>query len=158
MVSLERGDVDLVLGRKQPVPKTLETQDLAHEPFACVVRHGHVTSAKLSPQEYAALEHLVIAPTACPSAQFSDPMDMLLARLGLQRRIRMTVPDFLVAPFVVANSDLALTAPARLLDPFVGSLRLRRLMLPLQLGGYDISQVWAARRREDEGHRWLRVT
>jgi DNA-binding transcriptional LysR family regulator len=158
MVSLERGDVDLVLGRKQPVPKTLETQDLAHEPFACVVRHGHSAAARLTAQEYAALDHLVIAPTDAPTPESSDPMDTLLARHGLHRRVKMTVPHFLVAPFVVATSNLALAAPERLLDPFVRALRLRRLDLPLRLAGYDLSQVWAARFREDEGHQWLRAT
>jgi hypothetical protein len=68
------------------------------------------------------------------------------------------VQHFLVAPFVVANSDLALAAPARLLDPFVKSLRLRPLTLPLELAGYDLNQVWSARLREDAGHRWLRGT
>jgi DNA-binding transcriptional LysR family regulator len=112
----------------------------------------------LSPQEYAALDHLVVSPTATPSAELSDPMDLLLARHGLKRRIKMTVQHFLLAPFVVANSDLVLAAPARLLDPFVKSLRLRRVVLPLQLAGYELTQVWAARLREDEGHRWLRAT
>jgi hypothetical protein len=68
----------------------------------------------------------------------------------------MTVPHFLVAPFVVAGSDLALTAPARLLTSFVKLLGLRRLELPIKLAGYTLTQVWAARARDDAGLRWLR--
>jgi DNA-binding transcriptional LysR family regulator len=66
------------------------------------------------------------------------------------------VPHFLVAPFVVANSDLLLTAPSRLLSPFVKPLNLRRLEIPVKVPGYKLSQVWAARTRDDDGHRWLR--
>ena len=83
-------------------------------------------------------------------------MDALLAKKGLQRRVSMTVSHFLVAPFVVASSDLVLTAPARLLAPFMTSLKLRALELPQKLPGYDLAQVWAARARNDEALRWLR--
>jgi DNA-binding transcriptional LysR family regulator len=51
-----------------------------------------------------------------------------------------------------------ITAPTRLLAPFVKSLGLRRLELPLTLTGYTLSQVWTPRAREDDGHRWLRTT
>lgn len=109
-------------------------------------------------REYTALDHLLIAPTALPGAEPSGAVDAVLAKQGLQRRVRMTVPHFLVAPFVVASSDLVLTASARLLAPFAKMLRLRRLELPLKLTGHKLSQVWAARSRDDEGHQWLRTT
>lgn len=56
----------------------------------------------------------------------SGIVDEVLAKHGVRRRIAMTVPHFLVAPFVVASSDRVLTAPARSLAPFIKSLQLRR--------------------------------
>jgi DNA-binding transcriptional LysR family regulator len=158
VMALQRGDIDLKLGRKYPVPDALESQELSQEQFACAVRRGHPVRPKPSLREYAGLDHLLITPTAPPTAEPSGYIDDLLAKQGLRRRIVLTVPHFLVAPFIVANSDLVLTAPVRLLDPFVKLLRLRRLELPLKLAGYKLSQVWAARSRDDEAHRWLRST
>jgi DNA-binding transcriptional LysR family regulator len=157
ITALQRGDVDLKLGRKYPVPDTLESQELSHERLACVVRRGHPSRAKPSIRQYAALEHLLVAPTAPVTAEPSGVVDAVLAKHGLRRRIVLTVPHFLVAPFIVERSDLALTAPARLLEPFATSLRLRWLELPLKLAGYTLTQVWAARSRGDEAHRWLRA-
>lgn len=152
--SLQRGEIDLKLGRKSALRGALEQQELSSERFACVVRRGHPVRAKPTLREYAALDHLVVTPSAN-----SDPrgaIDVALAKHGLRRRIALSVQHFLVAPFVVASSDLALTAPERLLAPFARSLKLRSLILPLRLPNYALSQIWAARSRDDPAHRWLR--
>jgi DNA-binding transcriptional LysR family regulator len=156
VTALQRGDIDLKLGRKSEIPDTLESQDLSDEPFCCVVRRGHPARSRPTLREYAALDHLLITPTAPPGVEPSGVVDAVLAKQGLRRRIVMSVPHFLVAPFVVASSDLVLTAPVRLLAPFVKRLGLRRLELPMKLPSYKLSQVWAARTRDDDGHRWLR--
>jgi DNA-binding transcriptional LysR family regulator len=154
--ALERGDIDLKLGRKSSVSEALESQDVLHERFACVVRRGHPVSGRPSIDEYAALDHLLVAPTALPDAEPTGLMDSHLAKRGLRRRIAMTVPHFLVAPFIVARSDLALTGPARLLHRFAEQLELRHVELPIELGGYVLSQVWAVRARDDDAHRFVR--
>jgi DNA-binding transcriptional LysR family regulator len=158
VVALQRGDIDLKLGRKYPVPEAFESQELSQEQFGCVVRHGHPASPRPSLREYAELDHLLVSPTAAPTTEALGYIDSVLGKQGLRRRVVLTVPHFLVAPFIVANSDLVLTAPVRLLDPFVKFLRLRRLQLPFKLAGYKLSQVWAARSSGDEAHRWLRAS
>lgn len=159
VTALERGDIDLKLGRKYAVSRSLESQDLSEERFGCVVRRGHPAPAKPSLEDYAAFEHLFVT-TSTESADSitatKSPVDTVLAKHGLQRRIRMTVPHFLVAPHIVAGSDLALTAPVRLLAPFVKALGLRKLELPFEIPPHALSQVWSARSNHDEGHRWLR--
>lgn len=156
-LALHRGDIDLKLGRTSPLPDALESQDLSRETFACVARRGHPSPARPTLHQYAALDHLLVTPTAAPGgAEPSGVVDAALAKRGLRRRVVMTVPHFLVAPFVVAGSDLVLTAPLRLLAPFEKSLRLRRLGLPIKLDGYALSQVWATRASNDEAHRWFR--
>ena len=64
MMALRRGDIDLKLGRRGAVPDALESQVLSRESFACVVRRGHRAPARPTLEEYAALDHLLIAPTA----------------------------------------------------------------------------------------------
>ncbi len=155
--ALLRGDIDLKLGRRAPLARGLADQTLSQERFACVARRGHPVSKKPTLAELAAHEHLLVAPTASPGVDASGVVDTLLRKHGLERRVRMTVSHFLVAPFVVASSDLLLTAPARLLEPFVSLLRLRRIELPVKLARYELAQVWAARSSSDEGLAWLRA-
>ena len=87
----------------------------------------------LSREAFAALDQIVIAPTAASGTEPAAMIDALLAKKGLRRRVQMTVPHFLVTPFVVAGSDLVLTPPARLLAPFRKSPKLRAIALPLKL-------------------------
>jgi DNA-binding transcriptional LysR family regulator len=155
--ALLRGEFDLKLGRKANVPTLLEQQELSNESFACVVRQGHPVSGKPRLRDYAALQHLLVTPTGGVGVDAVGVVDALLEKQGLRRRIALTVPHFLVAPFVVAQSDLVLTAPWRLLEPFITPLKLRRIALPLRVGGYKLSQVWASRTRGDEAQRWLRA-
>jgi DNA-binding transcriptional LysR family regulator len=124
-LALIRGDVDLKLGRKHAAQASLESEILSREEFACVVRRRHPVSSRPTLQQYARLEHVLVAPTGPPETRPSSFVDAHLAKQGLSRRVVMTVPHFLVAPFIVQSSDLALTAPARLLRPFIESLELR---------------------------------
>jgi DNA-binding transcriptional LysR family regulator len=158
VTSLERGEVDLKLGRKSALPETLDGQDLSKEYFSCAVRAKHPAPDTPTLREYAELSHLVVTPTGTPDLTPSTVVDALLAKRGLERRVQMTVPHFAVAPFIVASSDLALTAPTRFLDGFIKLLRLRRLELPFKVPSYHLSQVWARRSGDDAGHRWLRAS
>ena len=150
---LSNGTFDLKLGRKYPIPARFYSEDLAVEEFTCVVRRSHPDiRQRLTIEHYARLSHIVVS----PSGAGQSPVDELLAQLGLQRHIAMTVPHFLVAPFIVAQSDFVLTAPARLIAPLAKTLQLRTFRPPLALPSYTLSQTWAERTLADPGHRWLR--
>jgi DNA-binding transcriptional LysR family regulator len=157
MQPLQLGEFDLKLGRKYRVPQGLHCQDLFEERFICVVAKGHPLAKKrLTARHYAELRHLAIVPTLTNVDKPGGYVDEILAREGLRRRVVVTISHFLVAPFIVASSDLALTGPERLLAPFIDSLNLRTLKLPMKLETYKLNQVWAARSDDDEAHRWLR--
>lgn len=150
---LQSGEVDLKLGRKYRLQPGLHSQDLLTERFTCVVAHEHPAAPRrLTLDEYAALRHLDIEPNPGAPAK----LDAQLARHGLTRRVALVIPHFMVAPFIVVASDLALTASERLLTPFISTLPLRALTLPVKLDSYTLTQVWAERAQADTGHRWLR--
>lgn len=152
--ALARGEIDLKLGRKSKISGALAQQQLSEERFTCVVRRGHPVRDKPTLREWAALDHVLVTPR--PGADATSVVDALLAEHGLARRIVLAVPHFMVAPHVVASTDLVLTAPERLLAPFLRSLKLRAIQPPLRLPRYALSQVWAVRAHDDEAHRWLR--
>jgi DNA-binding transcriptional LysR family regulator len=150
---LRRGEIDLKLGRAEPATEGLRTKLLFRESLVCVVRRGHAaTRGRLTPARYAAFDHLLVAPRGGDTGI----LDRALAARGLRRRIAMTVPHFLVAPFVVASSDLVLTISTRVASTFAPLLDLATIACPIRVASHGLAQTWAATTDVDEGHRWLR--
>lgn len=79
-----------------------------------------------------------------------------LERAGRSRTIGMTAPSFLVAPFVVAESDLLFAAPRELSAGIARRLGLAVLDLPLAIPKIPVALVWHERMQSDPGHAWLR--
>jgi DNA-binding transcriptional LysR family regulator len=68
----------------------------------------------------------------------------------------MTIPEFLLGPLLVAETDLLLTAPERLLQSFVPLLPVVVVAPPLQLRSFEVSLCWHGRSHDDPAHRWFR--
>ena len=85
-------------------------------------------------------------------------MDDALARLGLQRKVAIAVPHFLVAPHIVASSDLLLTVAERVAAVVSGPLDLAVLSPPreLELAGFTNSLLWHQRTHDDPARHWIR--
>jgi DNA-binding transcriptional LysR family regulator len=96
---------------------------------------------------------LFVAPRGLPGS----PLDDRLARKGLpRRRIVMTVPHFLVAPHIVASTDLVWTAPRFLAKAFAEHLPLTLREPPLEIPGFEVKARWHVRLDRDPGLAWLR--
>lgn len=151
---LRRGELDLKLGRRGPDAPGLVRETLASESLVCVVRRGHPALAKrMTVKRYAALDHLLVA----PHGGEVGAVDRALAAHGMRRRVAMTVPHFLVAPFVVARSDLILTAPSRVAAALGPALSLVTLPCPVELPSYALEMSWAERASGDPAAAWLRA-
>lgn len=154
---LAAGTYDLAI---VPVPKGtlaagLYTKKLFDERFVCVVRNGHpLCGKKLTLTRYAAATHALIAPGGSEGGFVDDA----LADLGLRRRVAVAVPHFLVAPHLVAASDLILTLAARVARAFAEPLGLSILEVPpeLHLAGFSMSAVWHERTQNDPAQQYLR--
>jgi DNA-binding transcriptional LysR family regulator len=83
-------------------------------------------------------------------------VDEALAKIGKRRVVAMTIPHFLLAPFVVSRSDCILTIPSRVARAFARLLPIRVLEPPLAISGFDVAMLWHARADEDDAHAWLR--
>ena len=153
--SLAAGDVDLVLGMAalpDDAPGLFQ-QRLFDEHYVCLVRRGHPAAGReLTVEDYCALSHALIAPRGGRGA-----VDRLLAARGLQRRIAVQVPHWLVAPHVVARTDLVLTVAERLAKRYAAMLPLEIVPLPLELPAMTCWQRWHERSHRDAAHGWLRT-
>ena len=150
---LRAGALDLAIGVFGEAPVGLDRRRLFDERLVCVVRRDHPRVGKrLTLKRFAELGHVLVAPMGRPGSV----VDPLLAEQGLRRRVVVTTPHFLVAPVVVARSDLVTTIAERVARTFAEQLPLKVLRPPLEMPNFTISMVWHNRNADDVAHRWIR--
>jgi DNA-binding transcriptional LysR family regulator len=145
-------DIDLAIGVFRDQPAGVRQEPLFREEFVCVLRRGSAAArGRFDLARYLALGHLLIAPRGLPGS----PLDDALARAGQRRRVVLTVPHFLVAPHVIATTDLVWTAPHNLVRAF-SHLPLVVREPPFRTEGFTVVMRWHVRLDRDPGLAWLR--
>jgi len=134
---------------------SIRRRQILEEHFVCVARREHPLAKRaLTLSRFAGASHALISPWGMEGG----PVDDALARLGLQRRVTVALPHAMVAPHVIASSDLLLTMPERVARVLAPRLDLVVLEPPLELllTGFTISMLWHERTHSDPARRWLR--
>jgi len=153
--ALAAADIDLALGvwHVPSWPAGVYQKRLLDDDFRCVVRAGHHAAAqRLTLPRFCELSHLLVAPRGTPGSFVDDA----LARVGRSRRVAVRVPHFLIAPHVIAASDLVVTLATRVARIYAEPLGLVLLPPPLELPSFTLSMVWHERAHHDPAQRWLR--
>lgn len=83
-------------------------------------------------------------------------VDAWLDKKRRRRRVVARVPYFLVAPAIVAETDLALTAPRQAVAQAARALGLRLVEPPLPLPRTKVAMHFHPRFADSSPHRWLR--
>jgi DNA-binding transcriptional LysR family regulator len=152
---LARGDADVVVlpTRRQEVHTSIRSRALYRERFACLVRKGHPLVKKgIDLAAWTSMRHLLIAPSGAPGGV----VDQTLAELGKLRRVAMAVPHFLLAPHLVAASDLIVTVGARVAEAFAETLPVCVVEPPVKLPGFEVRMYWHERNHRDPAQVWFR--
>lgn len=145
--------IDLVIGLVEGPGAGLYRQRLFDDGFACLLPRGIARRARpLTLDEYLALPHSLITVTG----RGAGAVDAALERLGRSRRIAVRIQSFLAAPWMIADSDVAVTLPRLLAERVAPLAGLSVADVPLDLGTFAMAQVWHARRHKDSAHAWLR--
>jgi DNA-binding transcriptional LysR family regulator len=150
---LESGEADLALGFMPQLEAGFYQQLLFVQSFVCLVSAEHPRiQGQLSLAQFEAEDHVVVSSSgAAPLI-----LDREIARLGVQRRIALQLPNFLGAAFVVEQTDHLITIPQRLGEMMRGRGALQILPVPFALPQYSVKQHWHERYHHDPGSRWLR--
>ena len=154
--ALVDGDVDLVIEPAEIMGrKDLPGAPLWDDRWVCCVWDGNDrVGERMTLEDYTALGHLIYSmggagqPVALP--------DMYMARLGVPRRIEVSVESFLLAPFLLQGTELVALVPARA-EAFLrrtGDIRL--LDAPVHLPTLEEMLWWHPRSNADPGHAWMR--
>jgi DNA-binding transcriptional LysR family regulator len=151
---LETGAVDLIIAgnRAGPVPRGLHRRWLFSDQLVCVLRAGHEQArGALGLERYLELDHIEALPLGSVGLA-----DEVLAGIGHRRRVVLTVPNFLIAPYVVMQSDCCFTLANRIATPLSLLLPLVRKPLPFAVPSVSIGAFWHDHVHKDPAHRWLR--
>lgn len=162
--ALERGDVarplldgahDLALGPplRSAVAGLMQTE-LGHVRWAVFGRPDHpaLAAKRLSVRAWLAAPHVVVGTGSVGLGYVGEA----LAKAGLARRVGLSVPVFLLAPLVAAQTDMLFTAPLELIEPIAAQLGVVHRRPPIELPRVPVVLYWAERMQHDGGHRWLR--
>lgn len=127
--------------------------DLFTEDNVCIARKNHpLLRGRLTLRRLAASGHAAIF----YRAETRGLVDNLLAGHGLRRRVRVATPHFLMAPFVVAASDLLAVVPEGLAAHFRKWLPIEVRKMPLLLPPFRMRLLWHEHSGDDPAQQWLR--
>jgi len=151
--ALARGQIDLAITIPEFAVSDLRSRLLYREHYVVAVRPQHPLArrAAMTVERFCNYDHVVVSPTG---GSFEGPTDQALARLQLRRKVRYSVPSFLLLPEMLQTDDLVALVPSRLLSE--NNKRLVVLNPPVDVPGFDVIAVWHPRVDKDIAHRWLR--
>lgn len=149
--ALDKGELDLVLGRFEEVPARFARRHWMSETLQLALRQGHPqVHDGLDLATFLGLRHLWVH-----GGQTRGMVDQWLGEQGLSREILYTTPNYLQAAHIVASSELAAVLPTQLARHFAALLPLQLFDLPFHLGPFHLEIVSPAQRQRDAALQWL---
>lgn len=150
---METGHVDLALGLLPQLRTGFFQRRLFTQRYVCLMRQGHpLDRRRIGLREFSAAEHLVVVSAGTGHGVVEDE----LARQGIERRVRLTVPHFVAVGHILAGTDMIATVPERLAQRMAGPFGLRWLSHPAPLPEIGIHLLWHARLHREPANQWLR--
>ena len=150
---LASGEVDLAVGFFSNLTAGFRQSLLFRERYVCVVRADHPNF-----RSGMTVEGFAESPRALADASgmAHAVVEEELRKNGLAAVPQLTVPQFMVLPLVIANSDLLVIMPSRLAKAFAQLVSIKILKPPIALKPYDIRIYWHERFHQDPASRWFR--
>lgn len=148
---MEEGEFDILIDSHRTIPAGLKSKLFRDEEFVMAQRKGHPRgSAPPDLLEYCNLDHLVVSSSR---GRFWGYMDDHLAKLGVSRRISLTVPQAGVVADILQHTNLVCTMPKMLIDRYKD--RIDTLPLPFHSDPFRLAVAWHPRDDTDLGVQWL---
>lgn len=148
---LESRAMDIAVMPSDHVPPRFRLQRLYDEDFVVAMRAGHPFAKSPTLARYCDAQHLVVSLTGDPYGF----VDEALAKQGRSRRIALTVPNFLFALSVVAETDLLCALPRRLVAMHANRFAIVARESPVPLPRFSINAVAPKAALADAGLAWV---
>jgi DNA-binding transcriptional LysR family regulator len=151
IADLEARAMDIAIIPTDEIPTRFDKRRIYEETFVIVARAGHPFARDPTLDRYCEMKHLVVS-------QGGDPygfVDELLAKQERARRIALTVPNFMFALAVVAETDLISALPRRFAALHAARFGVISLDAPLSLPEFRVNAVTPKVAMMDPGVAWL---
>ena len=153
--ALADGELDVVIDNRPARSSRFRQDDLFDDRVVCLMRATHPLARRgtMTAAEFAE------APQLCPTPSWleaSGAIDRQLERVGLQRRIVVTLPHFELAAHALVRTDMLLTTTYRLARHYAKLLPLAAVALPAEPPDIVYRMTWNESGECVEGVRWLR--
>lgn len=151
---MESGKVDLAIGLLPQLKAGFFQRRLFRQRYVCLFRRGHAlgTKRRLSRQDYAGAEHLVVVAAGTGHGR----VDELIRRAGIERTVRLTVPHFVSVGHILQATDLVATVTEKLAERLAGPFGLTYLPHSVALPEVAINAFWHAKVHRSPANQWLR--
>ncbi|MBZ9660984.1 LysR family transcriptional regulator [Mesorhizobium sp. ESP-6-4] len=151
IAELEARIMDVAVLPIGDVPERFLRRALYEEDFVIAMRAGHRFSLAPSIEAYCAMQHLVVSQTG----DAHGFVDIALAARGLSRRIALTVPNFMFALSVLAETDFVSALPRRFVARHARRFGVIAVDPPVTLPPFQITAVVPKVAMMDAGIAWL---
>jgi DNA-binding transcriptional LysR family regulator len=148
---LEARAMDVAIIPSDDIPARFVRRTLYEEDFVVALRAGHPFARARTLERYCELPHLVVSLTGDPYGF----VDRALARRGRSRRVALTVPNFLFALAVIAETDLIAALPRAFVALHGRRFGVVSVEAPLPLDRFRLNAVTPAAATMDAGVAWL---
>lgn len=153
--AMETGEVDLAVGHLPELAAGFFQQRLFEQRYVVLMRCGHaLDSGRISRAQFCAAEHVLVQSAGTGTGHVR--VDELLARAGVQRKVRLAVPHFVALGHILQNSDLIATVTEKFAQRCAGPFELTHVKHPIKLPRITIKLLWHRKQHRDPGHQWLR--
>ena len=151
LADLESRALDIAILPIDQAPPRFTLRTLFEEEFVIGMRKGHPFARQPTLDRYCDYRHLVVSMTGDPFGF----VDKVLQEHGRSRRIAISVPNFMLALALVAESDLLAALPKSLLSRNAARFGLASVAAPLPLPRFSISAIATRAALTDAGVAWL---
>jgi len=151
---------DIALDRTLETPEWIASQKLFRSWLVCIARRGHplLGARGIRPGDIIPADAFCAIPQVLRSADGgkTGTIDPTLERLGLSRKVVITVPHFQAVALAVATSELLGSIPVHFARLVAERLDLDIYSPPMESPAMDVTMYWHRRLDRDTGNAWLR--
>ncbi|MFZ6779794.1 LysR family transcriptional regulator [Undibacterium sp. Ji83W] len=156
IAELAAGHIDFALGydeERTPLPAGLEEFDWLQDDYVAIASQHHpLIKRKLTLKTYLQARHVVVTPWN----ESRGVIDYVLDGMALQRQVAVQLPNVLVAPFIIASSELIMTLPRHAATTLAQAAGIAIYPAPFAIPPYTLKVYSHSKYARSDAHLWLR--